>query len=113
MQDMDVRSLAAAFFETFDGSARADLARFMARFPLTRTWLISSDYVVGADDRPNDVFAFSIMPYVEELGALRRRLPAGLPRDIKGTPSRQRRRTFFGDATCSMCPWFYPGTAHC
>jgi hypothetical protein len=85
MQDMDVRSLAAAFFETFDGSARADLARFMADFPLTRTWLISSDYVVGADDRPNDVFAFSIMPYVEELGAMRRRLSAGLPRDIKGT----------------------------
>lgn len=82
---MDIRLIAAAFFETFDGSARADLARFMARFPLTRTWMISSDYVVGAADRPNDVFAFSIMPYAEELGALRRRLAAALPRDIKGT----------------------------
>ena len=82
---MDVRSLTAAFFETFDGSARADLARFMGRFPLTRTWLISGDYVVSAKGRPNDVFAFSIIPYAQELSVLRERLASGLPRDIKGT----------------------------
>lgn len=82
---MDIRLLISAFFETFDGSARADLARFMARFPDTGTWLIAADYVVSDKGRPNDVFAFSILPYAEELNALRRRLADGLPRDIKAT----------------------------
>lgn len=82
---MDVRSLTALFLETFDGSARADLARFMSRYPFTPTWLISADYVVGDKGRPNDVFAFSIMPYAEPLPAMQARVAAGLPRDIKAT----------------------------
>lgn len=85
IEDSDIRSLISAFFETFDGSARADLARFIERFPETKTWLIAADYVVGDKGRPNDVFAFSLLPYAEELNALRSRLAVGLPRDIKAT----------------------------
>ena len=84
---MDIRSLATTFLETFDGSARAEFESFMRRYPLTKTWLISADYVIGDTGRPNDVFAFSIMPYVDEISVLRARLAKGMPRDLKATKS--------------------------
>jgi hypothetical protein len=79
---MGVRSLTASFLETFDGSARADLARFMSHYTFTPAWLISADYVVGDKGWPNDVFAFSNTPQAEPLPAMQARVEKPRPEPV-------------------------------
>jgi len=82
---MDAAALIKTFFETFDAGAKAEFAAFVARQPAGARWLIAADYVVGEKKRPVDVFAFTIMPDMQDLPALQERIRRVLHRDIKET----------------------------
>lgn len=84
---MDAHGLIKTFFKTFDSGAKEEFAAFVARQPAQASWLIAADYVVNNKSRPNDVFAFSIMPNSQGLPALQDRIRQALPRDIKKTRS--------------------------
>ncbi len=76
-------TLATQFVETFDGSARADLQRFIAQHWNVTKWLVSADFALHDPSRPNDCFAFTIFPYDTWPADLEREVAAALPRDLK------------------------------
>jgi hypothetical protein len=82
---IDPRDILKALFETFDMSARADFQNFLMRNAGITKWMISSDYALHDPNRPNHVFAFSVLPYNDHFDALKQEINAALPKDLKKT----------------------------
>lgn len=71
--------------ETWDQASRTLFRDFLAANPGVTRWIISSDYCLRDNTRPNDCFAFSIIPFEDNLSDIQARIRAALPKDIKNT----------------------------
>lgn len=71
--------------ETFEKSAINDFKNFLLENHSVKKWMIAADYCIGDKTRPNDVFAFTLIPYDDHLDTLKREITNSLPNDIKGT----------------------------
>ena len=67
---------------TISQGIEAHFADHMERHRATR-WLVFSDYVLRQPNRPNDVFAFTLMPGGKELESLIAEFPVIATRDFK------------------------------
>lgn len=74
-----------ALFETFDQSARASFQDFLRCNAGVTKWSISADYCLHDSTRPNNVFAFTVIPYNDYFEQLKADIRAGLPKDLKQT----------------------------
>lgn len=74
-----------ALFETFDQSARTAFQGFLNRNAGVTKWFISADYCLHDPTRPNNVFAFSVIPYNNHFDELKREIRESLPKDLKKT----------------------------
>lgn len=72
-----------ALFQTFDQSGRAALRDFLRRNSRVEKWHITADFCLHDTDRPNDVFAFSIIPYDTEFDIIRSQINEVIPKDWK------------------------------
>lgn len=70
-------------FQSFDASAIKDFRRFLQKNPGATKWIIAADYCLHDAQRPNNAYAFSILPYDAELDQLRDEIKLHLPRDLK------------------------------
>lgn len=58
-------------FNTFDQSAINDFRGFLAENPQVTKWQIAADFCLHDKERPNNAFAFTIIPYdANRLGAI-------------------------------------------
>lgn len=72
-----------ALFETFDKSGRAALQDFLTANSGIEKWHIAADFCLHDSDRPNNVFAFSIIPYDSEFSTIKSQIHDALPKDWK------------------------------
>lgn len=70
-------------FETFDKSAVLLFREFLAAQTSITSWLVASDYCLHDASRPADCFAFSIIPYDDNLQNTLDSIQHAVPRDIK------------------------------
>lgn len=81
----DPKQLAETFVETFDKSAVDEFRAWLALRPRTTKWIIGADFALRDKSRPNDCFAFSIIPYEEGYEAYKARAGRNLPKDLKNS----------------------------
>ena len=67
----------------WDGSSRALFQNFLAANPDVTRWMVSADYCLRDTSRANDCYAFSVMPMEADFTAMKDRIRAALPKDIK------------------------------
>ena len=72
-------------FETFDRSAIDDFRAFLNTNAGIRKWQIAADFCLHDKNRPNNVFAFTIIPYDAYPDTLFSEIRRDLPRDLKKT----------------------------
>jgi hypothetical protein len=72
-----------ALFETFDKSGIVDFRRFLDVNPRVTKWFISADFCLHDRDRPNDVFAFSVIPFDDIFESLKAEIRTAIPKDWK------------------------------
>src|SRR5450830_980400 len=72
-----------ALFETFDKSGLADFRRFLDANPGVTKWYISADFCLHDKDRPNNVFAFSIIPHDAMFESIKDEIRTAIPKDWK------------------------------
>lgn len=70
-------------FETFDQSGRTAFRDFLEQNPSVTKWHISADFCLHDEDRPNNVFAFSIIPYDAMFDEIKDEIQKSIPRDWK------------------------------
>ncbi|WP_142811830.1 hypothetical protein [Tepidiphilus olei] len=76
-----------ALFETLDKSAIDDFRAFLAANAGVTKWQIAADYCLHDQSRPNNAFAFSVIPYDDYLDVLKGEIRDALPKDLKKTKS--------------------------
>jgi len=64
----------------------ANFRKFVNDSAVTK-WFIAGDFVIGADDRPNDSFAFTIFPYNAELAHIQAEIDQAGASDLKKVKS--------------------------
>lgn len=74
-----------ALFETFDKSGISDFRRFLNKNSDVRKWFISADFCLHDKERPNNVFAFSIIPCDKEFDEIKLEITNAIPKDWKKT----------------------------
>lgn len=79
----DARQLAETFLETFDKGGVDTFRAWLNSRPNTEKWIIGADFALRDKSRPNDCFAFSIIPYEPESVDYRTLVERQLPKDIK------------------------------
>jgi hypothetical protein len=72
-----------ALFETFDKSGLADFRRFLNENPGVTKWYIAADFCLHDKDRPNNVFAFSIIPHDVMFESIKDEIRTAIPKDWK------------------------------
>lgn len=72
-----------ALFATFDQSGRKVFREFLDRNQLITKWHIASDFCLHDEGRPNNVFAFSLIPYDATLQEIKGEIQKAIPRDWK------------------------------
>lgn len=72
-------------FETFDRSAIDDFRAFLSANERARKWQVAADFCLHDKNRPNNVFAFTIIPYDAYPDTLFREIRHALPKDLKKT----------------------------
>ena len=72
-----------ALFATFDQSGRAVFRDFLAHNPQVTKWHISADFCLHDEDRPNNVFCFSLIPYDATLVEIKDEIQKSIPKDWK------------------------------
>lgn len=77
--------IVTALFETFDKSSIIDFRRSLSKSPRVKKWMIAADYCLHDRDRPNDAYAFTIIPYDAYPNVLNAEINSALPRDMKRT----------------------------
>lgn len=82
---VDPGDVIGVLFDCFDQSACDDLRAFLASNPDVGRWHIAADFCLRDKDRPNDTFAFSLIPYDADLSELREEINNHLPKDLKKT----------------------------
>lgn len=105
-------------FSTFDQSAVQDFRAFLALNPGVTKWQLAADFCLHDKDRPNDVFAFTLIPYDDYLENLNSEISKAIPKDIKKTSDikeeclaflRDTRRYHFGFIMKGSPKYFYNG----
>lgn len=86
---IDPRDFLKTLFQTFDKSALDDFREFIANNSQVKKWNIAADYCLHDKDRPNNTFAFTIIPYDAHLAELKTEIKGVLPKDLKKTKSIQ------------------------
>jgi hypothetical protein len=81
--DMIVEHVLSAF-DYGQPSLYQNFAEFVAASGQTK-WLLSADFCLHDDTRPNDVFAFTVFPYDADFEAINAEIMAVFPRDAKST----------------------------
>jgi hypothetical protein len=81
----DPRNVLKVLFDTFDQSARLDFKNFLQINAHVKKWMISADYCLHNETRPNNVFALSVIPYSDHFDKLKREISTAMPRDLKET----------------------------
>jgi hypothetical protein len=71
--------------DTFTKSTLSDLQLFFSRWNGTRHYMLASDYCVGDNNRPNDVFSFVIFPCAIDFDILKQLINKTLSKDLKAT----------------------------
>lgn len=82
---MNPADFADCFIETFDKSARSVFQRWLARLPAATKWIIAADFSLHDAKRPQDCFAFSIIPYDRYPHEFAEEVSQKLPRDLKNS----------------------------
>lgn len=79
-------NLASLIIDALEVGVRGEIASRFERYLrsyVTDRWLIFSDYVLGQRNRPNDVFAFTLLPGGQYLSPLMHACQANAKRDFK------------------------------
>lgn len=69
--------------DSWDKCSRELFRAFLAANSRVTRWIISSDYCLRDNSRANDCYAFTIIPFEDDFVAIKARMQAGLPKDIK------------------------------
>lgn len=72
-------------FTTFDGSAINEFRAFLENNRGVKKWMIAADYCIHDTNRPNNAYAFTIIPYDAYPDQLKQEINASLPKDLKKT----------------------------
>jgi hypothetical protein len=80
---IDQIKILVALFETFDKSGLADFRRFLDINRGVTKWFIAADFCLHDEDRPNNVYAFSILPYDATFSSIKDEIRKAIPRDWK------------------------------
>jgi len=63
-------------------NVETDFSNFVKSYPAT-DWIVSADFCIGINERPNDTFAYTVFPVIEDLSNLFSLLNKTIPRDLK------------------------------
>ncbi|MHB9100122.1 MAG: hypothetical protein ACYC2E_01190 [Sulfuricella sp.] len=74
-----------ALFDNFDKSAINDFRNFLEENPQVKKWQIAADFCLHDKERPNNAFAFTIIPYDDYHDVLKAEIQGALPKDLKKT----------------------------
>lgn len=105
-------------FSTFDKSAINDFRTFLASNSGVTKWQLAADFCLHDKDRPNDVFAFTLIPYDDYITNINSEIRTAIPKDIKKTTDikeeclaflRDTRRYHFGFVMKASPKFFYNG----
>lgn len=72
-------------FDCFDKSARKDFRAYLASNSEVKKWQIAADFCLHDKERPNDTFAFSLIPYDAYPQELFQEIKNKVPKDLKKT----------------------------
>lgn len=109
-------------FSTFDQSAIIDFQAFLKNNPGVTKWQLAADFCLHDTDRPNNVFAFTLIPYDDYLSNINSEISSAIPKDIKRTTEikeeclaflRDTRRYHFGFVLKGSPKFFYNGDGSC
>lgn len=62
---------------------RSNFTSFLNNYKQVKHWIISSDYCIGDKNKKNSTMAFSIMPEIEQLSNIKKKIKLFAPIDIK------------------------------
>ena len=82
---MDPRDFVKLLFETYDKSAVVDFREFLKTNVGVKKWQIAADFCLDDKERPNDTFAFTLIPYDAYPDDLISEIRRALPKDLKKT----------------------------
>lgn len=80
-----VDDILKALFDTFDKSALEDFRRFLVCNALVKKWMIAADFCLHDKERPNHVFALTVIPYDDYHSTLQDEIKEAIPKDLKKT----------------------------
>lgn len=72
-------------FETFDKGAIKDFRAFLHRNSEVSKWFITADFCLRDSEKPNNVYAFTIVPFDAYIPNIRSEIAHALPKDWKRT----------------------------
>lgn len=81
----DPREFIRVLFDCFDKSAREDFRRFVGANKGVTKWHVAADFCLHDKERPNDSFAFSLIPYDAYTHELFQEIKTSIPKDLKST----------------------------
>ncbi|MBY3556443.1 hypothetical protein [Rhizobium laguerreae] len=84
---MDPNQFVDCFVEAFDKSAVDVFRNWLAGKRQVDKWFISADFALRDKNRPNDCFAFTIMPADFGRDEFKKEVARNLPRDLKDSKS--------------------------